>query len=75
MGAEHVPQPFVSALADQMQIDLAERRQEAVRVVDDETRVAVGDLEPVVAYLLAFQHRLEHAARMDLLGVGPLVAA
>ncbi len=33
--AEHVPQLLVPALVDQVQVDLAERRQEAVGVVDD----------------------------------------
>ena len=47
--AEHLPQLLVPALADQVQVELAERRQEAVRVVDDvRVAVVVGDLEPVV---------------------------
>ena len=36
--AEHVPQALVAALADQVQVDLAERGQPAVRVVDDRRR-------------------------------------
>ena len=39
------------ALADQVQVDLAKRRQEAVRVVGLNGRVAVTDLKPVVAKL------------------------
>jgi hypothetical protein len=31
--AEHLPQPLVAALGDEVQVELAERRQEAVRVV------------------------------------------
>ena len=48
MRAEHVPQPFVTSLADQVQVDLAERRQPAVRVVDDVDALAVAHREPVV---------------------------
>ena len=32
--AEHLPQPLVPALADQVQVDLAERRQPPVRIID-----------------------------------------
>ena len=46
--AEHVPQPLVAALADQVQVDLAERGQPAVRVVDDVDALAVAHGEPVV---------------------------
>ena len=31
VGAEHIPQPLVAALANEVQVQLAERRQEAVR--------------------------------------------
>ena len=37
--AEHLPELLVPALADQVQVDLAERRQEAVRVVDGQRLV------------------------------------
>ena len=59
--AEHLPEVLVPALADQVQVDLAERRQPAVRVVDGEAVVAVGDLEPVVRRRLV-EDRLEDAA-------------
>ena len=44
MGAEHVVQPLVRALGDQVQVDVAERRREAVRVVEL-PGVAVGKAE------------------------------
>ncbi len=52
VGAEHPPQLLVAALVDQVQVDLAERRQVAVGVVDGvRRRAGVGDLEPVVGHL------------------------
>ena len=45
VGAERVPQAAVRALADEVQVDVAEGRPEAVRVVRNRTRsVGVGDL-------------------------------
>ena len=49
VGAQGVPQPLVAALADQVQVDLAERGQPAVRVVHRVDVVAVADLQAVVA--------------------------
>ena len=51
--AEDLPQPFVAALGEQVQVDLAERGQEAVRVGDGvhvgrAVRAGIADLEPVV---------------------------
>ena len=40
MGAQHVPQPFVAAFVEQMQVDFAQRRQESVGV-GDRVRFAV----------------------------------
>ncbi len=51
MGAEDVPQPFVATLGEQVQVDLAERRQEAIGVGDGVRRFAVASVahfEPVV---------------------------
>jgi hypothetical protein len=48
MGAEHFPEVLVSALGEEVQIDLAERRQPAVRVVAEIRAGAVGGLDPVV---------------------------
>ena len=48
VGAQDVPQALVAALADQVQVDLAERRQPAVGVIDDVDAVAVAHREPVV---------------------------
>ena len=49
MGAQGVPQALVATLADQVQVDLAERRQPAVRVVDGVRVLAVADQQAVVA--------------------------
>jgi hypothetical protein len=48
VGAQDVPEPLVAALADQVQVDLAERGQPAVRVVDDVDALAVAHGQPVV---------------------------
>ena len=66
------------ALTDQVQVDLAERRQVAVRVVDGVDGeagglVAVRHLEPVVAHRLTGQHGLPHAAE-DVLRLGAVVS-
>ncbi len=41
-GAEHLPQLLVPALADQVQVHLAQRRQMPVRVVREQLRAVVG---------------------------------
>ena len=49
MRAQNVPELFVAALADQVQVDLAQRRQEPVWVVLNVLDpVVVGDSDPVV---------------------------
>ena len=67
--AEALPQLLVAALAEQVQVELADRRQEAVRVVDrDRAGVAVVDLELVGERQLgALDVALEDAAGVDLL--------
>jgi hypothetical protein len=75
VGAENLPQLLVPALPDQVQVDLAERRQVPVRVVGDglgqRRRGArrapvgrgrrVGDGDPVVGNLGDRERGLEHA--------------
>ncbi|MCW2609271.1 MAG: hypothetical protein JWM15_517 [Cryptosporangiaceae bacterium] len=62
VGAERRPQLLVPALADQVQVDLAQRGQPAVRVVDHVLEaVVVGDADAVVADR-ALHGALEHAA-------------
>ena len=67
--AELVVQLLVPALADQVLVELADRRHERVRIVDRELAgVAVVDLEPVAQRQLGvLDHALEHAAGVDLL--------
>ncbi len=49
MGAEHLPKPFVPALAQQVTVEFAQRRHEAVSVRDDlDVIERVGHHEPVV---------------------------
>ena len=59
----------MAALADQVQVELADRRQERVGVLDRELAgVAVVDLELVVERQLGvLELALEHAAGVDLL--------
>ncbi len=69
VGAEHLPQPAVAALAEQVQVELAERRPRPVGIVEDERgarsgRDAVVGLQPVE--LGAGGHLgLEDAGRVD----------
>jgi hypothetical protein len=55
MGAEDLPQLLVPALAGQMQVDFAERRQEAVWLVDNRSSRVVH-LQPIVRHLRKWQH-------------------
>jgi hypothetical protein len=59
VGAELLPQPLVGGLADQVLVDLPDRGQEPVGVVDGEAAVPVGDLEPVGGDVAAWKHDLE----------------
>ena len=56
VGAEDVPELLVAALVDQVQVDLAQRGQEPVGVVEDGRLAAVGDRDPVVGDLRDGQH-------------------
>src|SRR5262249_6220485 len=46
--AQDLPEVLVPALADQMQVDVAERRKPAVRIVHHERVVAITHLQPIV---------------------------
>ena len=48
---EHGPQQLVATLVDQVQVHLAERRQEPVGVVDGDRALAVVDLDAVVGHV------------------------
>ena len=62
--AEPVVELLVAALADQVQVELAERRRERVRVVDRERAgVAVVDLEPVAQRQLGVLERRPRTRR------------
>ena len=69
VGAEDLPQLLVPALGDQVQVDLAQRRQVPVRVVGDglgqrraaAARRGVGDRDPVVGDLAHGQRGREDA--------------
>ena len=67
VGAEAGPQLLVAPLGEQVHVELADRRQEAVGVVDrDGPGLAVVDLQPVRERQLgALEHALEHAAGVD----------
>ncbi len=75
VGTEPLPQPLVPALADQVLVQLTERRQEPVGVVDLHDVLAVGDLQPVGGQPLGARPRrraglsgqgaLEQAGRVD----------
>jgi len=62
MGAEDVPQLFVAALADEVQVDLTQCRQEAVGVVKEVfDPVAVRDPDPLVRDLCGWKNTYPYA--------------
>ena len=74
MGAKHVPQPFVAAFVEQMQIDFAQRRQESVGVGDGmRFAVFVAHLEAIVDQVDERQRYGEQAG-VDVLQREPVVA-
>jgi hypothetical protein len=68
VGAEPRPQRLVPALADDVQVEVAERRQEPVRVVDRQrAALGVGHVEAVAQRQLpALDLGHEDAGRMHL---------
>ena len=69
--AEDLPQPLMAALGEQVQIHLAERGQEPVRVGDGvgdgrAVRAGIADLEPVV-HQIGERHCDREKARLDVL--------
>ena len=62
MGAQHVPELFVPALADEVLVDLAERRQMPVRVVAAEVGAAVVGRDELVGRGLVGRLALPHPA-------------
>src|SRR6185503_17759955 len=74
--AELAVELLVPALAGEVEVDLAERRQERVRVAQRErAALLVGDLELVAQrQLRAGDRALEHAARMAQLELDGLAA-
>ena len=78
MRAEHLPQSFVAALGEQVQVDLAERGQEPVRIGHrmDNRRIAaalVADLQPVVSQVRERQRHREQPG-LDVAEHVPLAA-
>ena len=70
MRAESAPQRAMSALAEQVQVHVAQGGPEAVRIVDGERALPVVDVEPVprrrVTRDRSFRkHRLEQAVRLQ----------
>ncbi len=74
MRAKDFPEPLVAALGEQVQVDFAQRRQEAVGVGDG-VRVGalVADLQPVVDEVDERQRHREQAG-VDVLHREPVVA-
>ena len=71
MRAKNLPQSLVATLGEQVQIDLAERGQEAVGIGDGvgdgcAVRAGIADLEPVVRQIRE-RHRDREKARLDVL--------
>ncbi len=66
MRAEHVPQLLVAALGDQVEVHLAEGRQEAVRVIAGNRVPAVHGIDGVVGNRGAGERGDPHAAVLVL---------
>ena len=68
--AQHRPEQLVPPLVDQVEVHLAERRQEPVRVVDGDRALPVVHLDPVVRYVPGLQRWLRRAlcARLETTG-------
>ena len=76
MRAEVPPEALVPALAQQVQIQLAHRRPEAVRIVDCHHVLArIGDFQPVVGDAGAGHHPAEDAGRVQRPHRYPLAVA
>ena len=76
MRAEVPPEALVPALAQQVQIQLAHRRPEAVRIVDRHHVLArIGDFQPVVGDPGAGHHPAEDAGRVQRPHRYPLAVA
>ena len=56
VGAQDVPELLVAALVDQVQVDLAQRGQEPVRVVEDDRLATVLGGDPVVGDVRDGEH-------------------
>ena len=71
VGTEDGPERLVASLGDEVQIDVAERGQESIRVVDDLSVAAVDDLEPIVGNVSDSESAREDATVLVLeLGAG-----
>ena len=78
MGTEDLPESFVAALGEQVQVDFAERGQEPVGVghrvhIRRIARAGIADLQPVVDQV-GERHRHGEQARLDVLEHIPVVA-
>ena len=72
--AEHFPQPFVAALANQVQVEGAQGGQEVVRVGDDTGLGAgVGHAEAVVGRVLVVKRNCPDVVADGLHGAGAVV--
>ena len=62
MRPEDPPHLLVAAFADEVQVELAERREEPVGVIGRDDLTAVGHVEAVVGDVLRGEHALPDAA-------------
>ncbi len=71
---ECLPQLFVATLTEEVQVHLPERRQVAVRIVDDVRGVGVADLQAVVGNGAGRQRHGEHPGRVQPGALEPFTA-
>jgi hypothetical protein len=61
MRAKHLPELLVPALPDQVQVDIAEGGEIAVRIVGGDGESGISHLEPVIGHLGLRQHASKYA--------------
>src|SRR3954447_16261210 len=64
VGTQDPPEVFVSALSDEVEVELAERGQIAIGLVDGMGLALIGDIEPVVRHLPLRPDCHPHAAAL-----------
>jgi len=65
VGTEASPQLLMPALAQQVQVEVAHRRRELIRVADREPAVTEIDVEPICGHYRTVQLTLKQSSRIE----------